>query len=67
MAFHRVHGVAWSPMPGWAHEDPTERVLHRPSTPATLQLAAAAAHGARHFATTDRRYAIRLLTAARTA
>ena len=47
MAFHRVHGTEWSPVPGWAHEDPTERVLHRPSTPATLQLAAAAAHGAR--------------------
>ena len=23
MAFHRVHGTAWSPIPGWAHEDPT--------------------------------------------
>jgi len=32
MAFHRVHGTEWSPMPGWAHEDPTMRVLHRPST-----------------------------------
>jgi endoglucanase len=36
LAFHRVHGTRWSPMPGWAHEDPTERVLHRPSTAATL-------------------------------
>ena len=35
MAFHRVHGTQWSPMPGWPHEDPTERVLHRPSTGAT--------------------------------
>ena len=31
--------------PGWPHEDPTDRVLHRPSTTATLHLAAAAAHG----------------------
>ena len=49
MAFHRVHGTQWSPMPGWAHEDPTERVIHRPSTGATLQLAAVAAQGARLF------------------
>ena len=55
MAFHRVHGTEWSPMPGWPHEDPTTRVLHRPSTAATLQLAAAAAHGARVLrATTPR-------------
>jgi endoglucanase len=67
MAFHRVHGTEWSPVPGWAHEDPTERVLHRPSTPATLQLAAAAAHGARHFGGTDPAYARRLLVAASTA
>ena len=67
MAFHRVHGAEWSPVPGWAHEDPTERVLHRPSTPATLQLAAAAGHGARHFRGTDPAYARRLLAAARTA
>src|SRR5215207_10472107 len=67
MAFHRVHGTEWSPVPGWAHEDPTERVLHRPSTPATLQLAAAAAHGARHFGGTDPAYARRLLAAAKTA
>ena len=67
MAFHRVHGTEWSPIPGWAHEDPTERVLHRPSTPATLQLAAAAAHGSRYFTATDPTYSARLLAAARTA
>jgi endoglucanase len=67
MAFHRVHGTCWSPLPGWAHEDPTPRVLHRPSTPATLHLAATAAHGARHFAAVDPGYAARLLSAARTA
>jgi endoglucanase len=42
-------------------------VLHRPSTPASLQLAAVAAHAARHFRAADRQYAGRLLAAARAA
>ena len=67
MAFHRVHGRHWSPMPGWAHEDPTERVVHRPSTGATLQLAAVAAQGARLFRSADPGYAETLLTAAHAA
>jgi endoglucanase len=67
MAFHRVHGTEWSPIPGHAHEDPTVRVLHRPSTAATLHLAAVAAQGARLLRTADPRYADRLLAAARTA
>ncbi|MEV6636773.1 glycoside hydrolase family 9 protein [Actinoplanes sp. NPDC051470] len=40
MAFHRVHGTEWSPIPGRPEDDPTTRVLHRPSTAATLHLAA---------------------------
>jgi endoglucanase len=67
MAFHRVHGTQWSPVPGWAHEDPTMRVLHRPSTSATLHLAAVAAHGARAFRSTDLGYAAHLLDASRVA
>jgi endoglucanase len=67
MAFHRVHGTEWPAVPMWPHEDPTERVLHRPSTAATLNLAAAAAHGARVFATVDATYAARLLDVARVA
>ncbi|MBO3095567.1 glycoside hydrolase family 9 protein [Cellulomonas dongxiuzhuiae] len=67
LAFHRVHGTTWSPLPGWPHLDPTERVLHRPSTTATLHLAAAAAAGARHLRTVDPAYAHRLETAARSA
>ena len=67
MAFHRVHGTVWSPMPGWSHQDPTFRVLHRPSTAATLHLAAVAAQAARLLKTTDVEYADRLLTAARAA
>ena len=67
LAFHRLHGTMWSPMPGWAHEDPTERVLHRPSTAASLQLAAVAAQGARLFRISDPAYARTLLAAARVA
>ncbi|MFG1604763.1 glycoside hydrolase family 9 protein [Actinoplanes sp. NPDC049265] len=40
MVFHRVHGTRWSPIPGRPEDDPTTRVLHRPSTAATLHLAA---------------------------
>jgi Glycosyl hydrolase family 9 len=61
MAFHRVHGPDWQPLPCRPHEDPTERVLHRPSTAASLQLAAAAAQGARVFGGA---YGARLLDAA---
>ncbi|GEK23514.1 glycoside hydrolase family 9 protein [Cellulomonas xylanilytica] len=67
LAFHRVHGTTWSPVPGWPHLDPTDRVLHRPSTTAALHLAAAAAAGARHFRSVDRAYALRLEVAARSA
>jgi endoglucanase len=63
LAFHRVHGTEWAPLPCWPHADPTTRVLHRPSTAAGLHLAAAAACGARVFAA-DPPYARRLLAAA---
>jgi endoglucanase len=66
LAFHRVHGTEWAPLPCWPHEDPTTRVLHRPSTAAALHLAAAAAAGARVFAD-DSAYADELLHAARIA
>ncbi len=62
MAYHRVHGTRWSPLPGWAHEDPTPRVLHRPSTAATLHLAAVTACAARLL--DDAGYARTLLAAA---
>jgi endoglucanase len=67
MAFHRVHGTEWSPLPCWPHLDPTTRVLHRPSTSATLHLAATAAQGARVLSDANPAYASRLLAAARTA
>jgi endoglucanase len=67
MAFHRVHGTSWPELPMWPHLDPTERVLHRPSTAATLAVAGAAAFGARVFAGLDSGYAEKLLTAAQVA
>jgi len=67
LAFHRVHGTEWAPVPCWPHEDPTTRVLHRPSTAAALHLAAAAAHGARVLRGVDGAASQRLLDAAVTA
>ncbi|GAA2731926.1 cellulase [Pedococcus aerophilus] len=67
MAFHKVHGTTWSPLPGLPHVDPTVRVLHRPSTSATWHLAAVAAQGARVLRAFDRSCAVPLLATARRA
>jgi endoglucanase len=67
MAFHKVADVDWTGLPLAPANDPQKRVLYRPSTAATLNLAAAAAQGARLFASYDSGYARRLLAAARTA
>ncbi|MFB2550589.1 glycoside hydrolase family 9 protein [Ensifer soli] len=64
MVHHKVHDSRWTGTPMLPHLDPEERVLHRPSTAATLNLAAAAAQGARLFAPYDRAYARTLLAAA---
>ncbi|MDP2118820.1 MAG: glycoside hydrolase family 9 protein [Hoeflea sp.] len=64
MAHHKVHGASWPSGPLMPHRDDKARVLHRPSTAATLNLAAAAAQGARLFAPIDAAYADRLLAAA---
>lgn len=64
MAHHKVHGTGWPSGPLLPHTDSEERVLHRPSTAATLNLAAAAAQGARLFAASDKVYGEQLLTAA---
>lgn len=64
MAHHKVHGNRWSIGPILPHRDKEERVLHRPSTAATLNLAAAAAQGARLFKSSNPAYAERLLAAA---
>jgi endoglucanase len=67
MAFHKVADVDWTGLPLAPADDPQKRVLYRPSTAATLNLAAAAAQGARLFAPYDRAFAARLLAASRTA
>jgi endoglucanase len=67
MAFHKVADVDWTGLPLAPADDPQKRVLYRPSTAATLNLAAAAAQGSRLFAPYDAAFAARLLTASRTA
>lgn len=64
MAHHKMHGNRWAVGPMLPHRDREQRVLHRPSTAATLNLAAAAAQGARLFAPFDTAYSERLLAAA---
>lgn len=67
MAHHKVHDAQWTALPTDPSRDPQLRELHRPSTAATLNLAAAAAQGARLYGKYDLAFAERLLTAARRA
>ncbi|MGP3982421.1 glycoside hydrolase family 9 protein [Streptomyces sp. KR80] len=67
MAFHKIHDAAWTGLPTRPELDAQQRELHRPSTAATLNLAATAAQCARVFAPYDAAYADRCLTAARRA
>src|SRR5690606_27585195 len=67
MVHHKIHDVGWTGLPLLPAADGQLRRLHRPSTAATLNLAAAAAQGARLFADIDAGFAAELLAAARTA
>jgi len=67
MAHHKIHDSSWSGLPLDPALDPLPRELHRPSTAATLNLAAAAAQGARLYRRYDAAFANRLLDAARRA
>ena len=67
MVFHKVADANWTGLPQDPSTDPQERVLYRPSTAATLNVAATAAQGARLFEPYDKAFAKRLLAAARTA
>ena len=67
MVHHKVHDVDWTGLPLLPADDPQQRRLHRPSTAATLNLAAAAAQGARLWEQYDADFAAELLTAARVA
>ncbi|HSJ60980.1 MAG TPA: glycoside hydrolase family 9 protein [Jiangellaceae bacterium] len=67
LVHHKLHDIAWTGLNTLPHEDPRPRYVHRPSTAATLNLAAAAAQGARLYAAHDPAYADKLLAAARAA
>ncbi|MGL5008583.1 MAG: glycoside hydrolase family 9 protein, partial [Paracoccaceae bacterium] len=67
LVHHKVHDNEWTGLPLMPHLDDKKRELHRPSTAATLNLAAVAAQGARLFRPFDEGYADRLLAAAEAA
>ena len=67
MAHHKIHDAGWTGLPTDPAADTQQRFLKPPSTAATLNLAAAAAQGARVFEAYDKAYAAKLLNAARTA
>lgn len=67
MAHHKIHDLAWTPLPTLPHKDSQPRYLHAPSTAATLNLAAAGAQCARVWAVWDRAFSQRCLAAAESA
>ncbi|MGH1346410.1 MAG: glycoside hydrolase family 9 protein [Nannocystales bacterium] len=67
MAFHKVHEEAWAGLPLSPPDATDKRFLHRPSTAATLNLAAVTAQAARVYETIDPTFARRCLTASKRA
>ena len=67
MVHHKVHDHEWTGLPLDPAADDKIRELHRPSTAATLNLAAVAAQGSRLFERYDRAFSRELLKAARRA
>jgi hypothetical protein len=67
MAHHKIHDVAWTPLPTQPQNDPQPRYLYPPSTAATLNLAAAGAQCARVWQRYDPPFARRCLAAAQAA
>ncbi|MET8546708.1 glycoside hydrolase family 9 protein [Kitasatospora sp. NPDC004799] len=64
MAFHKVQDDKWTALPTRPELDSEQRELHKPSTAATLNLAATAAQCARVYAPYDPAFAARCLDAA---
>lgn len=64
MVHHKVQDDGWTGLPLLPSDDAKPRELHRPSTAATLNLAAVAAQGARLFQSFDPEFAATLLAAA---
>ncbi|AXI80454.1 glycoside hydrolase family 9 protein [Peterkaempfera bronchialis] len=67
MAFHKIHDANWTGLPTRPEQDDQQRELHKPSTAATLNLAATAAQCARVYAPYDAAFAARCLDSARRA
>ncbi|RKE17256.1 glycoside hydrolase family 9 protein [Streptomyces sp. TLI_171] len=67
MAFHKIHDAQWTALPTRPELDDQQRELHKPSTAATLNLAATAAQCARVYAPYDAAFAARCLDAAKRA
>jgi endoglucanase len=67
MVHHKMNDDTWTGLPMRPDQDPRTRLVYAPSTAATLNLAAAAAQGARLFKTYDPAFADKLLNAATTA
>ncbi|MEV7181300.1 glycoside hydrolase family 9 protein [Kitasatospora sp. NPDC093679] len=67
MAFHKVHDAQWTGLPTRPELDSQQRELHKPSTAATLNLAATAAQCARVYAPYDAAFAAKCLDSARRA
>lgn len=64
MAHHKIHDEGWTALGVAPHEDKMTRYLHKPSTAATLNLAATAAQGARVWKGIDNAFASKCLQAA---
>jgi endoglucanase len=67
MVHHKMHDVEWTALGVAPHEDKQERVLFKPSTAATLNLAATAAQAARLWKGIDAAFAASCLKAAEVA
>jgi len=65
MVHHKVHDEGWTGLPLLPSDDAQPRSLARPSTAATLNVAAVAAQGSRLFREYDPEFADALLAAAR--
>ena len=67
LVHHKMHDNQWTPLPTDPSQDPKKRELHRPSTAAALNLAAAGAMAARIYKSFDQAFSSRCLKAATTA
>jgi endoglucanase len=64
LVHHKLHDVSWTALGTAPHEDKQARVLFKPSTAATLNLAATAAQAARVWKTLDAAFSAKCLKSA---